>query len=113
MASHREDYKLKNNGTTLILAVMIAACGAAQAGDVHDPGVRGGTPGAGGSIGGLDPPSLNFFQAARNQFAEVEGVAKGLGPRFNLDSCGGCHSQPAIGGTSPSISEADQSRGLS
>jgi CxxC motif-containing protein (DUF1111 family) len=24
-----------------------------------------------------------------------------LGPRFNLDSCGGCHSQPAAGGTSP------------
>src|SRR5262249_11864795 len=30
-------------------------------------------------------------------------VALGLGPRFNLDSCGGCHAQPAIGGTSPPI----------
>jgi hypothetical protein len=27
---------LKNNGTTLIVAVMIAVCGAAQAGDVRD-----------------------------------------------------------------------------
>jgi len=25
----------------------------------------------------------------------------GLGPRFNADSCAACHSQPAIGGTSP------------
>ena len=28
-------------------------------------------------------------------------AADGLGPTFNLDSCSGCHSQPAIGGTSP------------
>ena len=27
----------------------------------------------------------------------------GLGPRFNLDSCGGCHTQPAVGGSSPAI----------
>ena len=27
----------------------------------------------------------------------------GLGPRFNLDSCAGCHTQPDIGGTSPSV----------
>jgi hypothetical protein len=27
----------------------------------------------------------------------------GLGPRMNLDSCAGCHSQPAVGGTSPSV----------
>ena len=26
----------------------------------------------------------------------------GLGPRFNLNSCAGCHAQPAVGGTSPS-----------
>ena len=25
----------------------------------------------------------------------------GLGPRMNLDSCGGCHIQPALGGSSP------------
>src|SRR5262249_890508 len=33
----------------------------------------------------------------------VEDVAEGLGPRFNLDSCAGCHSQPATDGTSPSV----------
>jgi CxxC motif-containing protein (DUF1111 family) len=26
---------------------------------------------------------------------------RGLGPRFNADSCAACHSQPAIGGSSP------------
>jgi CxxC motif-containing protein (DUF1111 family) len=36
-------------------------------------------------------------------FREEEGVAQGLGPRFNLDSCAGCHSQPAVGGTSPFV----------
>jgi CxxC motif-containing protein (DUF1111 family) len=37
------------------------------------------------------------------QFIQVEGVADGLGPRFNLSSCGGCHIQPALGGSSPAI----------
>ncbi|MEO8125963.1 MAG: di-heme oxidoredictase family protein [Bryobacteraceae bacterium] len=27
----------------------------------------------------------------------------GLGPMFNLDSCGGCHSQPAFGGSAPQV----------
>ena len=30
-------------------------------------------------------------------------MADGLGPRFNLDSCGGCHAAPAIGGASPAL----------
>jgi CxxC motif-containing protein (DUF1111 family) len=32
---------------------------------------------------------------------EVDAVPNGLGPRFNLDSCSGCHSHPAVGGSSP------------
>ena len=45
------------------------------------------------------------------QFVEVEGVPQspvgtlgngGLGPGFNSNSCGSCHSQPAISGSSPS-----------
>jgi CxxC motif-containing protein (DUF1111 family) len=45
-----------------------------------------------------------------SQFTEVQNVADpspgngGLGPTFNSNSCGSCHSQPAIGGTSPSTS---------
>jgi CxxC motif-containing protein (DUF1111 family) len=44
-----------------------------------------------------------FFTNGLEDFAEAEGIGDGLGPRFNLDSCGGCHAQPATGGTSPAV----------
>src|SRR3989475_3634813 len=75
-----------------------------------DPGVRGGSPGAGGSIRGLNTDERAFFSAGQDEFEEVQsvqgdaiipGTEPGLGPRFNLDSCAGCHAQPATGGTSP------------
>jgi CxxC motif-containing protein (DUF1111 family) len=69
----------------------------------RDPGVRGGAAGAGGPIAGLTPRQSAFFTAGQAEFAAVEGVADGLGPRMNLDSCAGCHAQPATGGTSPSV----------
>jgi CxxC motif-containing protein (DUF1111 family) len=52
--------------------------------------------------------SLEFFQNGLGRFQDVESVSgspagnNGLGPRFNLNQCSGCHSQPTIGGTSPS-----------
>jgi CxxC motif-containing protein (DUF1111 family) len=68
-----------------------------------DPGPRGGAPGAGAAIAGLTPGESDFFNNhAIPQFSQVEAVADGLGPRFNLDSCGGCHIHPALGGSSPS-----------
>jgi len=67
----------------------------------QDPGVRGGSAGAGGPIAGLTASQGHFFDVGKVEFGAVEGVADGLGPRMNLDSCGGCHSQPASGGTSP------------
>ena len=67
----------------------------------QDPGVRGGAPGAGGPLPGLTANQVAFFDQGLADFAEEEGVGDGLGPRFNLDSCGGCHAQPATGGTSP------------
>ncbi len=69
----------------------------------QDPGVRGGTPGAGGPIAGLSGTESAFFTRSRDTFQEVDGVAQGLGPRMNLDQCSGCHLQPAVGGTSPSV----------
>lgn len=72
-----------------------------------DPGVRGGAAGAGGPLASVsaNAADLAFFNAGLGQFAESQvvqgGDNNGLGPRFNLDSCGGCHAQPAIGGTSP------------
>ena len=72
-----------------------------------DPGVRSNTGINAGqplaSVSG-NPNDLAFFQAGLAQFNEhqtVTGDNPGLGPRFNLDSCGACHSQPAPGGTSP------------
>ena len=66
-----------------------------------DPGVRGGTPGAGGPLAGLNDKELAFFTAAQSVFMEIDSVPDGLGPRFNLDSCAGCHAAPAVGGSSP------------
>jgi CxxC motif-containing protein (DUF1111 family) len=68
-----------------------------------DPGVRPGAAGAGAPLAGLTASELALFQAGKDDFEEVEGVGEGLGPRFNLDSCVGCHVQPAVGGTSPAV----------
>jgi CxxC motif-containing protein (DUF1111 family) len=51
-----------------------------------------------------------FFTAGQAQFLEVQSVQgtlpatePGRGPRFNLNSCAGCHSQPAVGGSNPFV----------
>jgi CxxC motif-containing protein (DUF1111 family) len=69
----------------------------------HDPGVRGGPAGAGGPIEGLTVDEREMFDVGRNEFSEEEGVADGVGPRFNFVGCAGCHSQPDVGGTSPAV----------
>src|SRR5881296_4371291 len=69
-----------------------------------DPGVRGDPAGAGGPIDGISDAELAFFKAglvAFNEVQDVQGDDPGLGPRFNLDNCAGCHAQPAVGGSSP------------
>jgi CxxC motif-containing protein (DUF1111 family) len=75
-----------------------------------DPGVRGDAAGAGAALPGLTTKELKFFQAGLDAFSEtqsvhgtLQGTEPGLGPRFNMDSCVGCHLQPAPGGTSPGI----------
>jgi CxxC motif-containing protein (DUF1111 family) len=68
-----------------------------------DPGVRGGPAGAGDALPGLTDAERAFFEVAKDVFQEVDAVADGLGPRFNLDSCSGCHLQPSVGGTSPAV----------
>jgi CxxC motif-containing protein (DUF1111 family) len=69
----------------------------------QDPGVRGGTGAAGGPLAGVTDHETEYFLAGKEEFEEAEEVSEGLGPTLNLDSCGSCHSQPAIGGTSPAI----------
>jgi CxxC motif-containing protein (DUF1111 family) len=69
----------------------------------RDPGPRGGPDAAGGPLPGLTAAQLAFFEAGQVDFREEEGVGDGMGPRFNLNSCGGCHTQGGIGGTSPAV----------
>jgi len=68
-----------------------------------DPGVR--TGGSAGTVGGpltnLTPAQLELYNASKLAFMSAEDVGDGLGPRMNLDSCVGCHMQPAPGGSSP------------
>jgi CxxC motif-containing protein (DUF1111 family) len=75
-----------------------------------DPGVRGGTVDAGGPLPGLTAGQAKNFAIAMSNFLTVRSVGgnlpnqpqDGLGPRFNSNSCASCHSQPAVGGSSPS-----------
>ena len=68
-----------------------------------DPGVRAGDTGTGRVLQGLNAAERAFWFASIPPFEQIVGVADGLGPRFNLDSCGGCHIQPALGGSSPAV----------
>jgi CxxC motif-containing protein (DUF1111 family) len=83
-----------------------------------DPGVRGGPAGAGGPLPNLVAGGKGFFTAATSFFTQVNSVTgsindgaalgapnggPGLGPRYNLNQCSGCHAQPAVGGTSPKV----------
>jgi CxxC motif-containing protein (DUF1111 family) len=72
-----------------------------------DPGVQSGNRGTGAALSSVlsNSPSgiLAFFTDGQARFQEVESVSgganKGLGPRFNSNSCSSCHAQPALGGT--------------
>jgi CxxC motif-containing protein (DUF1111 family) len=76
-----------------------------------DPGVRGGPPAAGGPIQGLSSAQLAYFTEGASRFSEIDSVQgtepgasdTGLGPRFNMNSCAGCHAQPVTGGSSPPV----------
>jgi CxxC motif-containing protein (DUF1111 family) len=89
----------------LSIGLMILAFATASLGQLpaHDPGVRGGPAGVGGPLQGLGQAYTSFFLAARARFQAVDAVSNGLGPRFNLNSCVGCHINPAVGGSSPAV----------
>src|SRR5215470_11892687 len=92
------------NFCSLIVAVVVVlTAGSAFAQLARDPGPRGGSAGAGGPFATLSGPESAFFDAGHDAFTEEDGIGDGLGPRFNLDSCAGCHAQPAVGGSSPAV----------
>src|SRR5437016_12094367 len=91
------------SGFTCLSALLLVGAAVAQ---VNDPGVRNTGVNAGQPLASISANAndLAFFNNGKAQFNEhqtVTGDNVGLGPRFNLDGCGGCHSQPATGGTSP------------
>src|SRR4029450_2900615 len=91
------------SGIAVLAASTLVSGSALTQSGPRDPGVRGQEPGAGNPLPGLTAAQNAFFDAGKDDFAEAEGVGDGLGPRFNLDACGGCHAQPATGGTSPKV----------
>ncbi len=93
----------------VVFLLGLGMCVATGAAGQTDPGPRGGQPGAGGPFPALDVNERAFFLEAQDAFREVDSVSGGiagesgvgLGPAFNLNSCQGCHAEPATGGTSP------------
>jgi len=84
------------------LLMLVSFMGIAAQAQPRDPGIRSGPPGAGQPIAGLIAGEIDFFNThGIPTFTEVEAVDDGLGPRFNLDSCAGCHAFSAVGGSSP------------
>lgn len=52
----------------------------------------------GSPLAGLTGRELELFREGLEDFNEVETAEDGLGPAFNGNSCGSCHSIPGIGG---------------
>jgi hypothetical protein len=82
-----------------------------------DPGIQSGrnlTPQASPpAVSGVSASSsdLFFIDGLQRFFQEVFTASAGLGPRFNSDSCGSCHFQPAFGGSSPCPANATNCAG--
>ena len=103
-------------------AALTLTAGPALWAQAKDPGVRGGSAGAGGFIQSLStfekdsecPGQQTFMQTLGVTTGEVTNnncvgsaypvviQSGGLGPAFNSNSCSSCHAQPAAGGASPS-----------
>ena len=97
---------------TRALLVALACCLALHVGVLQadfqatDPGVRQdplNVKSAGDPLPNLSSGEQALFSAGLEDFAEADTIATGLGPRMNLDSCAGCHLQPAVGGSSPPV----------
>lgn len=103
--------KLCTRQVVSVVLMLFAVQGFSQT----DPGVRGGGAAAGAplaSVAANNPTTiLDFFNDAQDRFENASSVFgtipgapdAGLGPRFNSRSCVACHSQPAVGGTSPAV----------
>jgi CxxC motif-containing protein (DUF1111 family) len=100
----------------LLVSGMLTAQTPATCTTPVDPGPQAGAgPDAGGPIATLNADEKTFWGAARTRFETVFSVSGtiagepgiGLGPAFNGNSCAMCHSQPAIGGSSPGLTSPE------
>jgi CxxC motif-containing protein (DUF1111 family) len=99
---------VKLASVSILAALFFVTAAFAQ---VTDPGVQAASRGTGkplASVAANDNPGiLAFFNDGLSRFQNVESVSGtsdvGLGPRFNFNSCAGCHAQPAVGGSGPSV----------
>jgi CxxC motif-containing protein (DUF1111 family) len=91
-----------NLSIAILLTLSFAAAVVGQI-EATDPGPRGGSVGAGGPIANLTSDQMRYFNDGQTRFGRPDTVATGLGPVFNADSCGACHAQPSVGGSSPSV----------
>jgi len=90
---------------------MLVLAGGAVYAAPTDPGPRPGPASAGKPLDGLTTEQLAAFNIAKEVFQETVSVTgsiagendAGLGPGFNMNSCVGCHAQPAAGGSSPKV----------
>lgn len=78
-----------------LLAALFGLC------EVRSASAQGGF---GGPLPGLTRAERARFEAGKEAFEEVEGVADGVGPVFNRDSCVACHDNQASGGGSAILS---------
>ncbi len=91
-------------------ALLMLSCAGVMIGQsvAHDPGVRGVSIDSGKPLDSVaaDPNVLGYFKDGQSRFQEISNVSAGdhtgLGPRFNSNQCASCHSQPDVGGSSPS-----------
>jgi len=88
---------------TLLAALSLALAALGQFA-AQDPGPRAGTIDAGQPLASVAQTTgaSAYFTDGRARFQEIETPQSGLGPRFNTNQCASCHSQPAVGGSSPS-----------
>ena len=97
---------VSKTATAVVMSLLSwATLSAAANAAATDPGLRAAstTDTFGNPVNGLTTDQTTLFFNGQASFKELEQVTDGLGPRFNLDSCVGCHAFPTHGGSSPAV----------
>lgn len=90
-------------GKRLLIVTTMGAMSMIGCGETTDDGVVEARNSALSIGDALPGTNATTFAAARANFAATENASDGLGPIFNEKSCGGCHSNGAVGGAGQQI----------